>query len=64
MKARILSRMVLLGISREELAAAMRMSLSTLSRRLSRPDDFTVGEMRKVAKKLHVSLDELLKEGT
>lgn len=55
----ILSRMVLLNISDQEMAAALCMCLKTFRRRLKQPGNFTVNELRRAAKKLKMPITEL-----
>lgn len=59
MKQKILSLMALYDISKLEMAAGMRMSLDTFYRRLKSPDEFTIGELRKAAKKLKTTVSAL-----
>jgi hypothetical protein len=59
MKRKLLSLMVLHDISKPEMAAAMRMSMQTFYRRLENPDSFTLGELRKAAKKLKTNVSTL-----
>ena len=59
MDRKILSLMELYGIERPEMAACMRMSLATFNRRVRTPDAFTLGELRKAAKKLKTTVSAL-----
>lgn len=59
MKQKILSLMALYDITKPEMAAAMRMSLDTFYRRLKNPDELTLGELRKAAKKLKTTVSAL-----
>lgn len=59
MERKILSLMVLHGISKQEMAACLCMSLDTFYRRLNSPDDFTFGELKKAAKKLKTTVSAL-----
>ncbi|MEA5058590.1 MAG: hypothetical protein VB049_00930 [Candidatus Pelethousia sp.] len=62
MSRKILSLMVLYGISKQEMAACLCMSLDTFYRRLKKPDDFTFGELRKAAKKLKTTVSAITDE--
>lgn len=44
------------GISEQELAVTMRMSASTYGRRKNEPEELTVGELTKLAKKLNMEI--------
>lgn len=57
----IKKRMVDLDMRKPELAAALCMSTRSLYRRLENPDLFTVGELKRAAKKLHVPFEQLLR---
>lgn len=56
----ILSRMALYGIEKPEMAACLGMSLDTFYRRLREPDAFTLGELRRAAKKLKTTVADLI----
>jgi hypothetical protein len=56
----ILALMALNGIEKDEMAAALCMSLDTFYRRLRKPDTFTLGELKKAAKKCRVTLERLI----
>ena len=61
---RKLSRMLRGGmgtekITQENLAAAMQISRSTLTRKLDTPTEFTVLELDRACKKLHIPMEEL-----
>lgn len=59
MKPKILSLMVLQGISKREMAAAARMGLSCFYKRLRTPDEFNVKELKLIAKKLKTTVSAL-----
>lgn len=59
--ARIEYKRDLLGISHDELAAALRMSDKTLYNRKRKPDSFTLRELKLLEKKLKEPIAELLK---
>lgn len=44
-----------------KLSAAVRICRPTFSDRMKKPENFTLGELRRVAKVLHIPLTELLK---
>lgn len=46
-------------VTRAELAAAMKISPSTLHRKLDTPMDFTLRELERACKKLHIPMAEL-----
>ena len=56
----IKKRMIDLDLRKPELAAALCMSTRSLYRRLENPDLFTVGELKRAAKKLHLPLARLM----
>lgn len=61
---RKLSRMLRGGmgaekVTQENLAAAMKISRSTLTRKLDTPTEFTVLELDRACKKLHIPMEEL-----
>ena len=56
----IKTRMVEIDLRKPELAAALCMSTRSLYRRLENPDLFTIGELKRAAKKLHVPLARLM----
>ena len=62
--SRIKSGMVLYDVSNQELAAAARVCLSTLYSRYKKPSQFTFGELRAIAKTLHMPLCDLVCEET
>ena len=49
------------GISGEEMAEQMCMSISTYYLRLRSPEKFTIGELRQAAKFLKLNLEDLLR---
>ena len=59
MKRKILSLMALYDIDKLEMSAALRMSLDTFYRRLKTPDTFTLGELKRAAKKLKTTVSVL-----
>lgn len=46
-------------VTQENLAAAMKISRSTLTRKLDTPTEFTVLELDRACKKLHIPMEEL-----
>lgn len=46
-------------VTQKELAATMKISLSTLHRKLETPMDFTLRELERACKKLHIPMTEL-----
>ncbi|HMM32723.1 MAG TPA: hypothetical protein PKB13_13220 [Clostridia bacterium] len=59
MKRKILSLMALYDIDKLEMAAALRMSLATFNRRLKDSDEFSLGELKRAAKKLKTTVSAL-----
>ena len=47
------------GIQKQELAEALGMKSHTLLRRKKNPLDFTLGELQKACRKLHIHIEEL-----
>lgn len=47
------------GVQKQELANALGMDASTLLRRKKSPLDFTLGELQKACRKLHIPIDDL-----
>lgn len=47
------------GVQKQELAEALDMTAMTLSRRRKSPLDFTLGELQKACRKLHISIEDL-----
>lgn len=47
------------GIQKQELAEALGMKSHTLLRRKKNPLDFTLGELQKACRKLHIPIEEL-----
>lgn len=56
--------MTMYDVSSEQLALAMRKDRMTLYRRMKRPGDFTLDELRSVSTKLHIPLEKLVKGET
>lgn len=61
---RKLSRMLRGGmgaekVTQENLAEAMQISRSTLTRKLDTPTEFTLRELNRACKKLHIPMEEL-----
>lgn len=56
----IKTRMVEIDLRKPELAAALCMSTRSLYRRLENPDLFTVGELKRTAKALHLTFATLM----
>lgn len=56
----LLSYMALHGIEKPEMAAAMGMCITTFYNRLREPDTFTIGELKRAAKKFKVTLVQLM----
>ena len=47
------------GVQKQELAEALDMTAMTLSRRRKSPLDFTLGELQKACRKLHIPIEDL-----
>lgn len=47
------------GVQKQELAEALDMTAMTLSRRKKSPLDFTLGELQKACRKLHIPIEDL-----
>lgn len=47
------------GVQKQELAEALGMKTRTLSRRRKSPLDFTLGELQKACRKLHIPIEDL-----
>lgn len=47
------------GVQKQELANALDMTAMTLSRRRKSPLDFTLGELQKACRKLHIPIEDL-----
>lgn len=47
------------GLRQQELANALGMDASTLLRRKKSPLDFTLGELQKACRKLHIPIEDL-----
>mgnify|MGYP003287904828 FL=1 len=47
------------GVQKQELAEALDMTTMTLSRRKKSPLDFTLGELQKACRKLHIPIEDL-----
>lgn len=47
------------GVQKRELANALDMTAMTLSRRRKSPLDFTLGELQKACRKLHIPIEDL-----
>lgn len=47
------------GVQKRELAEALDMTAMTLSRRKKSPLDFTLGELQKACRKLHIPIEDL-----
>ena len=47
------------GVQKQELANALDMTAMTLSRRRKAPLDFTLGELQKACRKLHIPIEDL-----
>lgn len=48
-------------VTQKELAATMKISLSTLHRKKNSPSEFTLRELNRACKKLHIPMEELCK---
>lgn len=46
-------------VTQKELAATMKISLSTLHRKKNSPSEFTLRELNRACKKLHIPMEEL-----
>ena len=46
-------------VTQKELAATMKISLSTLHRKKNSPSEFTLRELERACKKLHIPMTEL-----
>lgn len=47
------------GVQKQDVAAALGMTTATLLRRKKNPLDFTVRELQKACRTLHISIDDL-----
>ena len=47
------------GLQKRDVAAALGMTTATLLRRRKSPLDFTLGELQKACRKLHIPIDDL-----
>lgn len=47
------------GVQKQDLAEALGMKPHTLLRRRKSPLDFTLGELQKACRKLHISIEDL-----
>lgn len=47
------------GIQKQDMASAMDMTTRTLLRRKKNPLDFTLGELQKACRTLHIPIDDL-----
>lgn len=47
------------GLQRRDVAAALGMTTATLLRRRKSPLDFTLGELQKACRTLHIPIDDL-----
>ena len=47
------------GVQKQDVAAALGMTTATLLRRKKNPLDFTVRELQKACRKLHIPIDDL-----
>lgn len=47
------------GVQKQELADALGMDVTTLRRRKKSPLDFTLGELQKACRTLHIPIDDL-----
>lgn len=47
------------GVQKQDVAAALGMTTRTLLRRKKNPLDFTLGELQKACRKLHIPIDDL-----
>lgn len=54
--------MEMTGISKDELAAAMKTSIVTFYDRMKHPEHFRLQELRAVAAKLHMTVTDLISE--
>ena len=52
--------MISCGVDSQELAAALRMCRDTLFRRLKRPGELTIDELRIACRKLDIPVEEIL----
>ena len=59
-RAMIIYKQELNGISTTELAVSAQLSVSTLYERLRSPSHFRLSELRKVCKKLNIDIAELI----
>lgn len=60
--AKIKYGMEMTGISSQELALFARMDRATLYNRYKSPGDFRLKELRRISKKLHIPLNDLISE--
>ena len=47
------------GVQKQNVAAALGMTTATLLRRKKNPLDFTLGELQKACRKLHIPIEDL-----
>ena len=47
------------GLQKRDIAAALGMTTTTLLRRKKNPLDFTLGELQKACRKLHIPIEDL-----
>ena len=47
------------GVQKQDMATAMDMTTRTLLRRKKNPLDFTLGELQKACRKLHIPIEDL-----
>ena len=47
------------GVQKRDVAAALGMTTATLLRRRKSPLDFTLGELQKACRKLHIPIEDL-----
>lgn len=47
------------GVQKQDVAAALGMTTATLLRRKKNPLDFTLGELQKACRKLHIPIEDL-----
>lgn len=61
---RILGLMKMQGISTDEMANYLCMHRTTFYRRVNDPDTFTLGELKRAAKLLKTTIEEIIGKGT
>lgn len=47
------------GLNNEQLSARVKLSPATLHRRRTSPEDFTLGELRRIGRALNIPVEEL-----